>query len=62
MATSSDDRPRTYRGSVTAAIISMQEAGATVRQIANELEVTTQHVYRTLARWGKQANPPQEMP
>ena len=57
MATS-DDRPRTYRGSMTAAILSMQDAGSTVRQISTKLGVTTQHVYRVLERWDAAPNPP----
>ena len=50
--------PRTYTGSLTLAIMQLHSAGAPVRQIAASLRVSTQHVYRTLARYNERPNPP----
>ena len=50
--------PVTYSGSLTPPIMDLHRAGTPVRQIAAALRVSTQHVYRTLARYGERPNSP----
>ena len=52
------DDPNTYHGSATPALVDLHRAGWSVRAIARQLDVSTQHVYRTLARWGLTPNGP----